>query len=77
MVAIKKNVTYTLLLMFPPGCNLQPDTALYFASPLLICPLSMVALQLVLFGILSTLCFSGTAFVFGEVSLGLCSNCME
>lgn len=63
--------------MFPLGCNLQPDTALYFAGPLLICPSCMVVLQLVLFAILSAFYFNGAAFVFGEVSLGLHSNSTE
>lgn len=34
----------------------------------------MVGLQLVLFAILFAFYFNGTAFIFSEVSLGLCSN---
>lgn len=57
--------------MFPFGCNLQPDTALYFGGPLLICPFCIVALQLVLFAVLSAFYFNGAVFVFSEVSFGL------
>lgn len=77
MVITKKNIAYTLLLTFPLGCNLQPDTALYFAGLLLICPFSMVVLQLVLCAILSAFYLNGTAIVFGEVSLRLCSSSTE